>query len=138
MCLYSKQLKPLVATSDIRVWKVLTEDGLTPYMWQQYHRGRNIAYSENRDPGHAVLFWCSENHDVTVVCDGYLHAFREKYDADYTADVVNERNDGKTYKTVEMRIPAGAEYWEGLLNDIAATELIWDEQPEASVTKARQ
>lgn len=130
MCLYSKQLKPMVATSDVKVWKVLTEDGLTPYMGQHYCHGRNVPQFHVCDIDRTVLPFGSGKQEVTVVYGGYLHAFRKEVDANCTAAVMNSRCDGKAYKTVEMRVPAGAEYWEGLLNDIAVTELVWDEQSD--------
>jgi hypothetical protein len=142
MCLLTKQLKPLVATSDIRVWKVLSEDDVTPYMKQQFHHGRNVPVSENHELSRVVL---PSGTEFAVVNGGYLHAFKSNYAALYEAAVMTEKhNDGKVwpfrkvYKVIEMRVPAGAQYWLGITNDIAATELIWDEQPEASVTKARQ
>ena len=131
MCLYSKQLKPMVATGDIRVWKVLAEDDLTPYTGQHYCHGRNVPQSLVCDIDRTVLPFCFGKQEVTVVYGGYLHAFRNAYVASAAAAAISGcRGDGKAYKVIAMRIPAGAQYWVGLIDDLAATELVWDEQAE--------
>lgn len=130
MCLTKKFgacAKINIALEPRTVYKILTADNESPIIpGYKYHHGRNIPAP---CPVRRVIDYLK---DVTVDA-GYLHAYYNK-DAAHKMMIelirlnrLKEKPD-VCYQVVEMVIPKGAQYWVGLDQDIAATELVWTKE----------
>ena len=71
MCLLKTHDEPKIAQNDIEVWKVLTSAGLSTFRNYPYHPGLNKPAKQRVIPV-----------KQQYVEDGYLHAYRNKADAE--------------------------------------------------------
>ena len=128
MCLTTNQKKPLIARTDITVYKVLDDSGAAPYHSEyQYYRGK--THQDKRDEVIYDLSFSKQIHG------GYLHAYTTINDAE---DLAQHFNDGvfrydldwmveRHFVVTEMKIPAGTQYYvsqDG--RQICAKTLAWD------------
>ena len=136
MCLITHLMKePLIATEDIKVFKVLlkysdyysTRENTAPfYQLYTYHKGLNVpihkVFGVEMGPGTA--------NSSGIYEDGWLHAFTSRSEAERMAA------QKRCYKVVEMYIPKGAKYfigdeydigWKGYIetDEICASALYW-------------
>lgn len=117
MCLIKIEETARVATTPIKVYKVLTADNCSPFQNQQYHVGKNTPY------GHDIFSAAGETID-----GGYLHAYLSLPKASANILALCTLADACTgFKVVEMYIPAGTEYWLGAGEEVAAECLYWPE-----------
>ena len=150
MCLIKTHNEPKIAQDNIEVWKVLTDDGLSPFQNYPYHPGMNKPTEQKEIPLEQML-----------IDDGYLHAYRNKADAEnllkhysiiqshcqnyrasYTPhngtannietfvaiDHVSQRMLIPSHMVQRMIIPKGTAYYEGADGDICAECLYWPEE----------
>jgi hypothetical protein len=118
MCLIKLEKTARVATTPIKVYKILTRDNCSPFQNQEYHVGKNMPY------GHDT---CSSAGPT--ITRGYLHAYLTESQASGNILVLcKTMSDACTgFKVVEMYIPAGTEYWLGENLEVAAECLYWPE-----------
>ena len=121
MCLIKTHDEPKISPDDIEVWKVLTYDGLSPYLDCPYHPGMNKPTEQSVVPVPV------EQSQITV---GYLHAYRKKEKAELNAFKYT-RIIGVEHVVHRMLIPKGTAYYEGDDGDICAKCLYWPEEETA-------
>ena len=139
MCLTTNQKKPLIARTDITVYKVLDDSGAAPYHSEyQYYRGK--THQDKRDEVIYDLSFSKQIHG------GYLHAYTTINDAE---DLAQHFNDGvfrydldwmveRHFVVAEMRIPAGTPYYASQDGkQICSKVLAWDYEQEKSKRKNR-
>ena len=125
MCLIKTHNEPKIAQDDIEVWKVLTDDGLSPYLDYPYHPGMNKPVEQSVVPVPV---------DQSQINGGYLHAYRNKEKAEFNAAKCNymfgsHTNLGPIEHVVHrMLIPKGTAYYEGINGDICSECLYWPEE----------
>ena len=128
MCLYKTYNEPRIAQNDIEVWKVLTDDGLSPYQDYPYHPGMNKPTEQKEIP-----------LEQMQIEDGYLHAYRSKETAEKYVVMFNliffDRLAPIEYVAQRMIIPKGTAYYEGNEGDICAECLYWPEEETAAPKK---
>lgn len=118
MCLIKTHNEPKIAQDNIEVWKVLTDDGLSPYLNYPYKIGMNKPTEQSVVPVPV------EQSQITV---GYLHAYRKKEKAELNAFKYT-RIIGVEHVVHRMLIPKGTVYYEGDDGDICAECLYWPEE----------
>ena len=133
MCLIKTHNEPKIAQDDIEVWKVLTDDGLSPYLDYPYHPGMNKPTEQSVVPVPV------EQSQIDV---GYLHAYKHKEKAEACATLLSVSGGwARGYFIMEndiqhvvqrMLIPKGTAYYEGDDGDICAECLYWPEEKTAS------
>lgn len=120
MCLRKTHVEPKIAQDDIEVWKVLTNEGLSPYQNYQYHPGINKPVKQRVIPVKQLL-----------ITDGCLHAYRKK-------EMAKEFRlncmwiDGVEHVIHRMIIPKGTAYYEGDDGDVCSECLYWPEEETAA------
>lgn len=125
MCLIKTHDEPKIAQDDIEVWKVLTDDGLSAYLYYPYHPGMNKPVEQSVVPVPV------EQSQIDV---GYLHAYRKKETAEFNAARFNYMFGSHTnlepieHVVHRMLIPKGTVYYEGDDGDICAECLYWPEE----------
>lgn len=123
MCLYSTYQEPRIATKPIKCFKLLkkTKSGklCTPYRLHMTHIGDTI---------NAKIYGLPKKISIgrfRVEGEG-VHAYNEFIPAycrlSHYSDII----------LVRCTIPEGAKYWEGMDDDIAATELHIDKEVDIS------
>ena len=123
MCLIKTHEEPRIAQDDIEVWKVLTYEGLSPYLDYPYHPGMNKPLEQKEIP-----------LDQMLIEDGYLYAYRKKETAELNAAMLNWiLGSLANFEPIEhvvqrMLIPKGTVYYEGDDGDICAECLYWPEE----------
>ena len=123
MCLIKTHDEPKIAQTDIEVWKVLTDEGLSPYLNYPYHPGINKPLEQKEI-----------NLEQMMIEDGYLYAYRKKERAELNAAMLNWLlGSSANFEPIEhvvhsMLIPKGTAYYEGNDNDICAECLYWPEE----------
>ena len=122
MCLIKTHNEPKISQDDIEVWKVLTDEGLSPFQDYRYHLGINKPAEQRAIPVEQPLI------DV-----GYLHAYRNKEDAELCATTFNHIFGVIGYVVQRMIIPKGTVYYEGYSGDICAECLYWPEEETAAL-----
>ena len=139
MCLTTNQKKPLIARTDITVYKVLDDAGAAPYHSEyQYYRGK--MHQDKKDEIIYDLSFSKQIHG------GYLHAYTTINDAEELAQCFNDgrfRYDldwmaERHFVVTEMRIPAGTPYYvsqDG--KQICSKVLAWDYEQEKNKRKHR-
>ena len=125
MCLIKTHDEPKIAQDNIEVWKVLTDDGLSPYLDYPYHPGMNKPTEQSVVPVPV------EQSQITV---GYLHAYRKKEKAELHASTYT-RIIGAEHVVHRMLIPKGTAYYEGIDGDICSECLYWPEEKTVGVFK---
>ena len=80
MCLIKTHNEPKIAQDDIEVWKVLTDEGLSPFQSYPYHPGMNKPFEQKTMPIPV---------EQQTIEDGYLHAYRNKETAEAVATVLS-------------------------------------------------
>ena len=118
MCLIKTHDEPKIAQDDIEVWKVLTDDGLSPYLDYPYQIGMNKPTEQSVVPVPV------EQSQINV---GYLHAYRKKETAELNAFKYT-RIIGVEHVVHRMLIPKGTAYYEGIDGDICSECLYWPEE----------
>ena len=113
MCLIKTHDEPKIAQNDIEVWKVLTDDGLSPYLDYPYHPGMNKPTEQSVVPVPV---------EQSQIDFGYLHAYRKKEKAELNLF------EPVGYMVQRMLIPKGTVYYEGDDGDICAECLYWPEE----------
>lgn len=148
MCLNKTHGEPRIAQDDIEVWKILTDEGLSPFQNYPYHPGMNKPLKQKEIP-------LEQMH----INDGYLHAYRDKETAESMMDahayfqhlhlvyqpyqiagnniVIDFETDTEAFEPVgyvvqRMIIPKGTVYYEGYSGDICAECLYWPEEETAT------
>ena len=117
MCLIKLEKTARVATTPIKVYKILTRDNCSPFQNQQYHVGKNMPY------GHDIFSGAGP-----TITRGYLHAYLSESQASANILALCTLSDACTgFKVVEMYISAGTEYWLGENLEVAAECLYWPE-----------
>ena len=127
MCLFKTHDEPRIAQDDIEVWKVLTEEGLSPYQDYQYRQGMN------KPAEHSVIPLTQKE-----INDGYLHAYRSKAKALWCASrcsYILGCTVTPEYIIQRMLIPKGTVYYEGDDGDICAECLYWPEEKTVGLFK---
>ena len=133
MCLFKIHSEPKIAQSDIEVWKILTDEGLSPFQNYPYHPGMNKPFEQKTMPVPA---------ERRTISDGYLHAYRNKAIAETHASLLScftmethasllscfSMENAIQYVTQRMLIPKGTAYYEGYEEDICAECLYWPEE----------
>ena len=123
MCLIKTHDEPKIAQNDIEVWKVLTDEGLSPFQDYQYHLGINKPAEQRAIPVEQLL-----------IDDGYLHVYRDKETAELNTAMLNRiLGSFANFEPIEhvvqrMLIPKGTAYYEGDDGDICAECLYWPEE----------
>lgn len=123
MCLIKTHDEPRIAQDDIEVWKVLTDEGLSPYLDYPYHPGINKPLEQKEIPLEQML-----------IEDGYLYAYSDKETAELNAAMLNRiLGSFANFEPIEhvvqrMLIPKGTAYYEGDDGDICAECLYWPEE----------
>lgn len=123
MCLIKTHDEPKIAQDDIEVWKVLTYEGLSPYLDYPYHPGMNKPLEQKEIP-----------LDQMLIEDGYLYAYSDKETAELNAAMLNRiLGSFANFEPIEhvvhrMLIPKGTVYYEGDDGDICAECLYWPEE----------
>lgn len=122
MCLVKIERTARVATTPVKVYKILTSDNHSPFQNQEYHVGKNTPVA-GKD-----IFSSSGR----TIDGGYLHAYLSESRAAAFAKyrtVISVQNSlaGLRLKMVEMYIPAGTQYWLGESQEVAAECLYWPE-----------
>ena len=125
MCLIKTHNEPKIAQDNIEVWKVLTDDGLSPYLDYPYHPGMNKPTEQSVVPVPV------EQSQITV---GYLHAYRKKEKAELNAFKYT-RIIGVEHVVHKMLIPKGTAYYEGNNGDVCSECLYWPEEETAASKK---
>ena len=125
MCLYKTHEEPRIAQDDIEVWKVLTDEGLSPFQDYQYHLGINKPAEQKVTPVEQLL-----------IDDGYLHAYRKKEKAELNAFKYT-RIIGAEHVVHRMLIPKGTAYYEGNNGDICSECLYWPEEKTVGLFKKK-
>ena len=118
MCLFKTHDEPRIAPDDIEVWKVLTDDGLSPYLDYPYQIGMNKPTEQSVVPVPV------EQSQITV---GYLHSYRNKETAELNAFKYT-RIIGVEHVVHRMLIPKGTAYYEGNNGDVCSECLYWPEE----------
>lgn len=118
MCLIKIEETARVATTPVKVYKVLSENNRSPFQNQEYHVGKNI-------PDAGINIFSSRG---LTIDGGYLHAYLSESQAVLNMGRLNNSifRLGRV-KVVEMYIPAGTEYWLGEGFEAAAKCLYWPE-----------
>lgn len=116
MCLIKIEDRARVATTPIKVYKILRPFNHSPYQNQEYHVGKNTP-----DAGRNIF-----SSRGPTIDGGYLHAYLTESQAVRTLDMMF-KNAFSRFKIVEMYIPIGTEYWLGEGQEVAATCLYWPE-----------
>ena len=130
MCLYKTHNEPRIAQNDIEVWKMLTSEGLSPYLDYPYHHGMNKPLEQKEI-----------RIDQMLIEDGYLYAYRNKETAELNAAMLNRIFGSFTnlepieHVVQRMIIPKGTAYYEGDDSDICAECLYWPEEETAAPKK---
>ena len=130
MCLIKTHDEPKIAQTDIEVWKVLTSEGLSPYLDYPYHHGMNKPLEQKEI-----------RIDQMLIEDGYLYAYRNKETAELNAAMLNRIFGSFTnlepieHVVHRMIIPKGTAYYEGDDSDICAECLYWPEEETAAPKK---
>lgn len=121
MCLIKTHDEPKIAQDDIEVWKVLTSEGLSPYMDYPYHLGMNKPAEQKVTP-----------LTQEEINGGYLHVYRSKEKAEFNAARFNliffDCLAPVEHVVHRMLIPKGTVYYEGDDGDICAECLYWPEE----------
>ncbi len=141
MCLIAKRETPLVAKTNLIVYKVLDENGRAPYWSEyQYYRGK-----VNRDEKNEEILK-EEDESRYCVFGGFLHAYTFKEKAEELAYNFNKRYfrydrdwlEERKFLAVEMIVPAGTEYYlsfDGL--QICSKALSWEYESENNEHKSK-
>lgn len=140
MCLVTNRETPLIAHTNLIVYKVLDENGCAPYWSEyQYYRGK-----VNRDEKNEEILK-EDNKPRYCVFGGFLHAYTFKDQAENLARYFNERYyrydrdwlEERKFSAVEMIVPAGTEYYlsyDG--QQICSKALSWEYESENSEHKS--
>ena len=124
MCLIKTHDEPKIAQNDIEVWKVLTDEGLSPFQNYPYHPGMNKPLEQKTMP---------VSVEQQYVDDGYLHAYSIKENAEACASLLTSicltgyfnMENAIQHVVQRMIIPKGTAYYEGNDGDICAECLYW-------------
>jgi len=104
--------KPLIAKKDIKVYKVLGTNNISPYRKMLYEK--NFEYTEHQP----FTYYCSDELGAhALYLRQGLYSFTRKSTAKNSL-----RFDRKI---VEMIIPKGAQYFKGVGSTIVSNKLIW-------------
>lgn len=99
MCLYTRQLKPNIATKDIVCYKIVEEKKdcyITPYTRTRIPK-EGIIYAEgDNNP----ILVCSGNIPTWAVSEGYIHAYQKAPSILYPKHTI-----------IKCTIPKGAHYY---------------------------
>ena len=129
MCLFKIHSEPKISQSDIEVWKILTDEGLSPFQNYPYHHGMNKPAEQKTIPVPVEQRY--------VIEGGYLHAYINKKRAEAHALLMSGGLVTGCYFNLEnaiphvvqrMIIPKGTAYYEGYEEDICAECLYWPEK----------
>jgi len=125
MCLYVKttfktrqearDFQPLVAKKNIEVWKILMNEGKSPYRHFKWEPGFHYYQDNGKLPKNINGCWNIQIH-------AGLHAFVDEVTAR------KRRREMFYYHNkhiVKMTIPKGAKYFLGTNGDIVSTEMIY-------------
>ena len=123
MCLIKTHDEPKIAQDDIEVWKVLTDEGLSPFQNYPYHPGMNKPLKQKEIP-----------IEQRLINGGYLHSYRIKKMAEAHASLLSHglvtgcyfnMENAIQHVTQRMIIPKGTVYYEGIDGDICSECLYW-------------
>jgi len=118
----AKAYKPLIATKDIKVYKILDlltdVGGKAPYRGFRYQKG--FQYTESK----LELCYDLFNSKYEINVDQGLHAY-VKRDCPEIRNYLSSYYSNNESGVVEMIIPKGSIYYLGTNNDIVTNNLIW-------------
>lgn len=108
MCLFTKDLEPLISTYDITCYKILEvkdDKFLSPYQKYPFEIGKEVTDKVSPDP--------QDVFDYQMIEEGYFHSFTRPSYAEEILPVLRRRNKKANYKIFEAVIPAGTQYLMG-------------------------